>query len=311
MEVWQLRYFIAVAEEGHISRAAERLGMQQPPLSKQVKAIEKELGVQLFRRLARGVELTDAGRVMLAEARAMLSQLDRAFETTRRAARGEHGQLCVAVTSTGSFHPIVARAIRALREECPGVSLTLEEGLSNELVDRLRDERVDAAFIRTSLADADGLMVTPLFDEPMVIALPDTHGLAGAAHARPVTLTDLAGETFILYGPPGTGMYDATIAACHAAGFNPHVGNLAASTQQAPRIASTLSLVAAGLGISCVPASLQRMNMEGVVFRRIEGPAVPRAVLSLATRRHDASAVVGRFVALVKRAAGALRAVDA
>lgn len=303
MELRHLRYFVAVAEEGHITRAAERLGMQQPPLSQQIKAIERELDVQLFRRKPRGVELTDAGSAFLKDARAMLVQLDRAFETTRRTARGEQGRLCVGVTSTAPFHPLVPRAIRAFREACPMVSLTVEECLSNESVDRLRNERMDAAFIRTSLSDREGLVVTSLLDEPMVVALPSSHILAQSKHDTAVSVQRLASETFILYGPPGTGMYDATIAACHAAGFNPCVGNLGASTQQAPRITSTLSLVGAGLGISFVPSSLQRMNMDGVVYRSLKGTAKPRAVLNLASRRGDSSEVVRKFLHLVRRAA--------
>jgi DNA-binding transcriptional LysR family regulator len=302
MELRHLRYFVAVAEEGHITRAAQRLGIQQPPLSLQIKAIERELNVQLFRRRARGVELTDAGAAFLTEARAMLGQLDRACETTRRAARGEHGRICVGVTSTAPFHPLVPRAIRAFQEACPLVSLTLEECLSNELIERLRNEQMDVAFIRTSLSDQAGLVVHPLLEERMVVALPSKHALARGAAA--ITFQRLATETFILYGPPGTGMYDATIAACHAAGFNPRVGNLGASTQQAPRITSTLSLVAAGSGISIVPSSLQRMNMEGVVYRALKGPQ-PKAVLKLASRRGDPSAVVRQFVSLVRKTARA------
>jgi DNA-binding transcriptional LysR family regulator len=301
MELRHLRYFVAVAEEGHITRAAQRLGMQQPPLSQQIRAIERELEVQLFRRKARGVELTDAGSAFFAEARAMLSQLNRACETTRRAARGEQGRICIGVTSTAPFHPLVPRAIRAFQQVCPMVSLTLEECLSNELVERLRKEQMDAAFIRTSLSDQEGLAVTPLVEERMVVALPSTHALARTDAKSAIAFQRLAAETFILYGPPGTGMYDATIAACQAAGFNPRVGNLGASTQQAPRITSTLSLVAAGSGISIVPSSLQRMNMEGVTYRALKGAAQPKAVLKLASRRGDASAVVRQFVGLVRK----------
>src|SRR5262245_61558972 len=125
MELRHLRYFIAVAEEGHITRAAERLGMQQPPLSQQIKAIERELDVQLFRRKARGVELTDAGSAFLDDARATLAQLDRAVESTRRTARGEQGRICVGVTSTSSFHPIVGardpRLQRSLSKSVPDI----------------------------------------------------------------------------------------------------------------------------------------------------------------------------------------------
>lgn len=116
MDLRQLRYFVAVAEEGHITRAAERLGMQQPPLSQQIKAIEHELDVQLFRRKARGVELTESGRVLLDQARAVLERLDHALLVTRRAARGEQGRLSVGIAPTAPFHPFVPQVIRAFRE---------------------------------------------------------------------------------------------------------------------------------------------------------------------------------------------------
>ena len=132
MELRHLRYFVAVAEEGHITRAAERLGMQQPPLSQQIKALEKELDVQLFRRKARGVELTEAGRTLLDDARAILARVGRAVETTRRTARGEQGRLCVGIPPTGPFHPFVPAVIRAFREAFPLVSVTLEECLRTE-----------------------------------------------------------------------------------------------------------------------------------------------------------------------------------
>jgi DNA-binding transcriptional LysR family regulator len=273
--------------------------MQQPPLSQQIKAIERELDVQLFHRQARGVKLTDAGLAFLDDARATLSHLERAVETTRRTARGEQGRMCVGVTSTASFHPLVPRAIRAFNRLFPKVSLTLEESLSNDLLERVHGGSVDVAFIRTSPAESDGLSISPLLDEPMVAALPRGHPLATGG-AR-IALKKLAAETFILYGPPGTGMYDAIIAACHAAGFSPSVGNLGASTQQAPRIGSTLSLVAAGLGVTFVPFSLQRMNVDGVVYRPIASRMPTTARLSIASRRGEISAIVKQFVSTVRR----------
>jgi len=128
MELRHLRYFIAVAQEGHITRAAERLGMQQPPLSQQIRALERELDVQLFHRKPRGVELTDAGRAFLHDALATLARLDRGIETRRRTARGEQGRICLGVTQTSPFHPFVPRVIRAFREAYPLVSITIEEG---------------------------------------------------------------------------------------------------------------------------------------------------------------------------------------
>jgi len=303
MELRHLRYFIAVAEEGHITRAAERLGIQQPPLSRQIKEIEREVDAQLFLRTARGVELTDAGRALLGEARAILANIDHAVETTRRTARGEQGQISVGVTPTGPFYPFVPRIIRAFREAYPRVSLTLEESPSPELVDHLRAEQIDAAFLRTPIVDTGGLRIDPLLEEPMVVALPNGHALAQSHGDAALSVRDLASETFIVYGRPqkpgqhGLGQYEAMIAACHAAGFSPRIG------QEAPRISSTLSLVAVGLGICLIPASLARMNMDGVAFRPLKGTNQPKAILHLASRRGDRSAVVRHFLNLVKRAA--------
>ena len=296
MELRYLRYFVAVAEEGHITRAAERLGMQQPPLSQRMRALEDELGVQLLRRRPRGVELTEAGRTLLIDARAILAHLDHAFAATRRTARGEQGRIAVGFTSSAPFHPFVPRVIRAFREAFPLVSLTLDESGTIELVDSLRRESVDVAFVRTRVSDTEGLVVIPLLEEAMLVAVPRGHALAEGRGA--VTLQALAGETFVVYRrPSGPGLYDAIIAACHAAGFSPIVG------QEAPRIVSTLNLVAAGLGVCLVPASLQRMHMDDVVYRRLRDAAQPRAPLLLATRRDDSAAVVRRFVELTRRMA--------
>jgi len=295
MELRHLRYFIAVAEERHVTRAAERLGMQQPPLSQQIRALERELDVQLFRRRPRGVELTDAGSALLAEARAILSHIEHASAAARRTARGEQGRIAVGFTSSAPFHPFVPRIIRTYREAFPLVALTLEEGGTIELIDHLRDERIDVAFVRTAISDQEGLVVSPLLKEAMVLALPRAHDLARRTN-KAVSLTALAEETFIVYRRHnGPGLYDAILSACTAAGFSPRVG------QEAPRIVSTLNLVAAGLGISLVPESLQRMRMDGVVFRRIGGAAQPMAPLYLASRRGEASAAVRKFLALIKR----------
>ena len=296
VELRHLRYFIAVAEERHITRAAERLGIQQPPLSQRIKAIERELDVQLFRRKPRGVELTEAGRAFLDNARALLAHFDHTFETTRRTARGEQGRISVGVTPTSPFHPFVPRVVRAFRESYPQVFLRLEERLGHELVEQLRNEHIDVAFIRTPVADPEGLVVHSLIEEPILVALPSGHALARSGGASAVSLQRLARETFILYGPPGTAFYDLTMAACRAAGFNPRVG------QETPRMTSSLNLVAVGLGICLVPASLQQMHMDGVTYCRLKGPVQPKAILNLASRRGDPSAVVRNFLSLVRAA---------
>lgn len=306
MELRHLRYFIAVAEERHMTRAAQRLGIQQPPLSMQIRALERELDVQLLRRKPRGVDLTDAGAAFLERARAILDQVDRAFATTRRTARGEQGRVVVGFTSSAPFHPFVPRVIRAFREMSPLVSLVLEESGSSELVQGLNNEEIDAAFIRSPVADVVGLTVRPLLEEKMLVALPTGHVLArrtGWSRATPLPLATLSNETFILYKRPGApGLYDTIITACRGAGFSPRVG------QEAPRIISTLNLVAAGLGVSIVPESLRRLQMDGVVYRPLADDPQLVAPLILACRGGGNAAAVQRFIDLVQSTAGPIEA---
>jgi DNA-binding transcriptional LysR family regulator len=299
LDLRHLRYFVAVAEEGQITRAAERLGMQQPPLSQQIKLIEHHIDAQLFLRTPRGVVLTQAGRALLDEARATLAQFDRALETTRRTARGEQGRLSLGMTPTAAFHPLVPRTVREFRERYPRVLVTLDEWLSDGLLERLRDQRMDAAFIRNTVTDPSGLTITPLLDEIMVAALPSDHRLAQSRDDSPLDVAMLAEEVFVLIGPPGSGIHDRTVAACQAAGFTPRI------SQIAPRITSTLGLIAAGLGVSVVPMSMQRIVMDGVAYRRLKGPVTPRAILSLASRKEATSAILRRFNESVRRAATA------
>jgi len=298
MELRHLRYFVAVAEEGHITRAAERLGIQQPPLSQQIQALERELETQLFRRKPRGVELTPAGQALLDEARAILARTDEAVAAVKRTARGEAGRIGIGFTSSASFHPFLPRAIRAFRETHPLVALALEESGTTELVDALRTQSLDVAFVRSPVGESDDLFIRPLLEEAMVAALPSGHPLSTGRD--PLPLAALASETFILYRRPvGPGLHDAIIAACDRAGFSPTIG------QEAPRMLSTLSLVAAGLGVTVVPASMSRLEAEGVAYRPLDASAPLTAPLNLAYRRDEISAAVRRFVGLVQRSAAA------
>lgn len=300
IELRRLRYLVAVAEEGHITRAAERLGIAQPPLTRQIRSLEAELGVTLFERLPRGVVATEAGRAVVEEARDVLARAERIPETARRAARGEQGRLAVGYTSSAAFHPFVTQQIRAFRQARPGVVLALAEDGTPELVAGLKAGRLDAAFLRSASTDMSGLSIEPLLDEKMVVAVPADHPLAGEGK---VALEDLAEETFVFYRrPTGPGLYDAIMAACLAAGFSPTVG------QEAPRMASTLSLVASGLGVAITPASMQRMNVEGVAFVRLRGAKGLVAPLLLATRKKDRALLVDRFRREVTAAARSLTA---
>jgi len=296
MELRHLRYFVAVAEEGHVTRAAQRLGIQQPPLSQQIRALESELQVQLFRRKPRGVELTQAGQALFAEAQTILRQVAEAVAAARRTARGEAGRFGLGFTSSASFHPLVPHAIRDYRETHPLVALSLEESGTGELVAALIEERLDAAFVRSPIGPAAGIAVHSVLEEAMVTALPAGHALAAGPAARALALADLAAETFILYRRPlGPGLYDAIIAACQRAGYSPTIG------QEAPRMLASLSLVAAGLGVSLVPQSMRRLRVHGVAYRPLDSGAGLVAPLNLAYRRGESSAAAQRFIALVRR----------
>lgn len=298
MDLRHLRYFVAAAEEGQITRAAERLGIQQPPLSQQIRALETELKVQLFRRKPRGVELTQAGETLLAEARTVLQQVEHAITATRRTGRGEAGRLGLGFTSSASFHPFVPQAIRDFRAAHPLVALTLEESGTGELVDALRAERLDAAFVRSPIGTAEGIAVHAVLEEDMIAALPVGHRLAARAGTVPLALAELAAETFILYRRPlGPGLYDAIIAACQRAGYSPNIG------QEAPRMLATLSLVAAGLGTTLVPNSMRRLRVHGVAYRPLERSAGLVAPLNLAYRRGETAPALRRLIALVRRTA--------
>src|SRR5215472_7445053 len=297
MELRHLRYFIAVAEEGHMTRAAARLGIQQPPLSQQIRSLEAELQVQLFRRKPRGVELTPAGDAFLAEARTILDRAQHAALAARRAARGEAGRLGLGFTSSASFHPLVPRVIREFREMSPLVSLTMEEDGTAELVEGLRAEQIDAAFVRSPIGPAPDLTVHSLLEEEMMAALPVGHRLAARTKPR-LPLAALESETFILYRRPlGPGLYDAIIAACQRAGYSPRIG------QEAPRMLATLSLVAAGLGVTLIPSSMQRIGIEDVAYRAVDRKAGLIAPLNLACRRDEDAPAAHRFISLVRQTA--------
>ncbi|AKM29523.1 LysR family transcriptional regulator [Pandoraea faecigallinarum] len=282
IDVRLLRYFIAVAETGHMTRAAQRLGIGQPPLSQQIRVLETQLGVTLFERLPRGMALTDAGQAFLADAYDVVRKLDQAVDDVRRVAAGIKGRLSVGFTSSAALHPFVPTVIRAFRSDAPSVSLMLDEASTGDLLDGLRAGHIDVAFIRQPQGNTGEVVVVPVLEEPMVLAVPSAHPLArtgrgGKPGKAGVPMTAIASEKLILYRRrAGQGLYDAIIAACHGAGFSPAID------QEAPRLLTTLSLVAAGLGVSVVPASLMRMQIEGIVYRPLSPP--PRAPLCCAYR---------------------------
>lgn len=301
MELRHLRYFVAVAEEQHVTRAAKRLGIQQPPLSQQIRSLEDELDVQLLRRKPRGVELTDAGRTFFKDACAILAQAEKAKAKAKQTARGEQGKIVVGFTTSAPLNPFITGVIRLYRDAYPRVSLVLEEGNTGTLVDAICAEQVDVAFIRSRVTGREGLATHALLKEDMIAALPAEHRLVQVqpnGTDAPLSLSDLATEPFILYRRNAVpGLYDTIISGCERAGFNPQIA------QEAPQIISTLNLVAAGLGVSIVPASLQNLAMPGVAFRTLKTKARLSAPINLACRAVDHSASARNFVRLVRKRA--------
>ena len=300
MELRHLRYFVVTAEAQHFTRAAERLGMAQPPLSQQIRQLEQEVGTPLFDRTGRGVVLNDAGHAFLVCAQDILQRAQAAVQTAQRAARGEVGELTLGFTESASFNSVVTELIRQYRQQYPDVEMTLSQGDSESLVAQLREGTIDAAFVRPPFALDGGLAFpqlafTQLAEEPLVVALPLGHALARRKRLAPKDLTQ---ERFILYSrKSGYGLSADIMAACRQHGLNPLIG------QRAPQLSSAVNLVAAGMGVAVVPASLRHLRPDGVVYRPF-ALDWPRAVLGLAIR---GNAPGGRVENLLRLAKGASR----
>ncbi|TAU91419.1 LysR family transcriptional regulator [Rhizobium leguminosarum] len=290
MELRHLRYFLAVAEEGNFTRAAGKLGIGQPPLSQQIRDLEREVGAALFHRVPHGAELTAAGTAFFGEAKASLAAAEKAKLAAQSANRGETGRLSLGFTASSAFNPVVSTTIRRFRARWPEVQLSLTEMNTLALMQKLERGELDATFMRPSLDDPMGIRLRRLPDEPMVIALPASHPLARRSS---VPLAALAEEPFILFPRlVGLSLYDDVVLACRRAGFELTVA------QEAPQISSVVNLVAADLGVSIVPASISQIMLEGVAYRPIEGPpAVAR--LALAILKTHRSPVTENLISLL------------
>ena len=293
MELRHLRYFVAVAEELHFGRAAARLFIAQPPLSQQIQQLERERGVTLFQRTSRRVQLTPAGEVFLTGARQTLAELESAVQAAQRAARGETGWLGIGFAASATYDLLPA-VLHDFREQFPDVALSLMELNAVEQSAALRDRSIHVGFARPHADEAEAA-VEAVLREPFLVALPAAHPLAG----RPeLSLAMLAGEPFVSFPERPLPSYAQVVrAVCEGAGFAPRV------VQEVREMQTAISLVAAGLGIALLPASVQHLHRDGVVYRPLLDSA-PRTELAVVTRKEDAAPALQNFLVIVREQVG-------
>lgn len=290
MELRQLRYFLAVAEELHFGKAAERVYIAQSPLSRQIKQLEDELGVQLFRRTKRSVELTDAGRALIPEAEGILNATRRAKETAVGAQQGRIGRLTIGFTQSAMYTPL-PRILRQYNSIAPRVELHFREHvLTPEQVLGLTTARMDLGFLRPPVANPD-IELLPVMQEKLVLAVPEGSALA----RKPVlALRDVANENFVTFSKSiDSSLSAAVLGLCHTTGFQPRI------TQEAKEVATIVMLVASGLGVALVPASAEAIRQDGVALRPIEGET-PTLTVALAWNRATQSVVRDEFIAVAR-----------
>ncbi|MGL4586398.1 MAG: LysR family transcriptional regulator [Acinetobacter ursingii] len=263
IDIHKLNAFVAVVEESNISKAAVRLHMQQPPLTRLMQSLEQELDSQLLKRLPRGVEATEAGKALYQEALTILAHAQSIPRRVQNIAQGKEGQLNVGFTHSVGLHPFLPTVLRAFRDQFPQVSIHLEEESSSALIDAVINEKLDIVFLRKPAAMQKKLHSQHILNEPLMVALPNNHTLAqtdGAIH-----LSDLEPYEFVLYRRlGGQDLFDNIMASCYQAGFSPHV------VQEAPRLTSSLNLIAAGIGLSIVPASIQDFWNKQIIYKVLE-----------------------------------------
>jgi DNA-binding transcriptional LysR family regulator len=288
VELRHLRSFLAVAEELHFGRAAERLHVAQPPLSQQIRRLEQELGAALFDRGSRPIRLTAAGAAFLEEARLAVHHADQAMQRGYRAARGEVGQLAIGATSWAQV-AIVPAVVRAFRARAPEARLQLSSPAPTDQVDALRKERLDIGFVAFArwLTGSRHLQVEPLLEEPMVAFLASSHPLAEQAT---VSLEQLAEHPFItLSHVVAPGLIDKQMETFHERGVPP------VEVQETSDPAAMGTLIAAGEGVGMHMASFSNLHRSDLTFIPIEGNP-PTATLLLLWRSDDNRELVHLFL---------------
>ena len=290
MEHRALRYFLVVAEELNFRRAAEKLHIAQPPLSRRIARLEDEIGVRLLLRTKRKVELTAAGRAMVHDANIILSQTEQAARRARRVSQGEIGELRIGSVSTADLS-VFPTILPAFQRRFPEIHLLLKSLTVAEQVQALRSHQIDIGFVRLPVSDPS-LRIDVILREPLVLAIPKGHRLA---RLRRVPISELVNERYIsLPRHVAPGFYDLMMGIFRKEGFSPLI------SQEADDFQTHLSLIAMGFGLSLLPgASVHVLTRADVVYRPLVRP-VPRVDLGIAHRRDDTSQVVQAFVALTR-----------
>lgn len=289
MELRHLRYFVAVAEELHFGRAAERSFVAQPTLSQQIKSFEGEIGAQLFDRSRRGVALTEVGAVLLPHARRVLDEAARAEASVRAAAEGRAGTLRIGY-ETPIMRDGLAESIRAFRADVPDALLDFWEAGSREQTEAVREGRAEVGLVLLPV-DARGVEVRSLRASPSVVVVPEGHRLAGR---ETVALAELAGEPQVAWArDPAPAVYDAYLRASREAGFEPIVA------QEIHYVESLLGLVAAGVGVGMMHQARMQPGYPGVAYARIVEPELTIET-GVVWRRGNESPLLARFVEAVR-----------
>ena len=275
MEYRHLRFFLAVAEELHFTRASARLGVAQPHVSQEVRRLEEELGVELFRRTRRRVELTPAGEAFREKALVVMAATAEAREAARRAARGETGRLVVAFAGSAGYD-VFPDAVRRFRGRWPDVGLHLVEMTTVAMIRALQERTIDVALGRPRDGTHPSVQIEVLRREASVVAFPTGHPLS---QRRDIALADLADEEWIVFErSAGPGLYHLLMRACEEAGFRARV------VQEAGEIPTMINLVAGGMGLALVPESVTRLSRAGIVYRPLANGA-PESALGLMWRK--------------------------
>jgi len=290
MDMRHLRCFVAVAEELHFGRAAERLHLSQPPVSLALKELEQELGVTLLERTSRRIALTRAGEDALRDARAVLAAADLLKRRASEAAKGLMGSLSIGFISLPAYS-FLPPVLRRFTEDYQRVKIALQEGTSDQILHDVESGALDVGLVFQTPDLAPALQARTVQKEPLVLALPESHPLAAA---RSVSLAKLANERFLGFERhQGTLMFDAIVATCMRHGFSPQFF-------PARQMHTIVSLVSGGIGVALVPASVQALHREGVIYRPMRGEKT--MVESVAVwRKQDDAPLVRAFLALLPK----------